>query len=206
MKLKTNCRTGWSRQVGLLAALAMMLGIGVSAAQADVISGNFTPGAPLQQGSDVNNGGWKAVGWTMPAEGYLLDDITMTFTIANGGAAEVSIWSGAAAPVTLLTVLDSPPQINGTGDYTFTPASSLTMLAGETYWARATEIAGGNVQWMRENPQLLPTGLATHAGYIFNGNSSGARNRFEANGTLVPEPGTLSLLALGGLALLRRRR
>ncbi len=211
MKLKSNCRTGWRRLAGMVVGLAVILGIGVSAAEADTISGNLT-GAPFSWGSGFDNAtNWKAVGWTMPADDYFLDDVTLALEFTGGGGevAEVSIWSGVSGPETLLTVLDSPLQ-GGLGDFTFTPASSLTMLAGETYWARVTNIAavpGSDFfVWLDKSPQILPTGLATHVGYLFNGSPSGVSNLFEATGTLVPEPGSLALLAFGAAALVKRRR
>lgn len=150
---------------------------------------------------------FKAYGWTMPASPYFLDDVTLRLAAYNTDEARVSIWSGATVPETELIELDSPV---GTGaeyhNVTFTPLSSFTLLADTTYWVyvEARDGGGDGFLWGDTTPSTPPSGVGTDVGFVFNGNPSSFLNVVEINGTLVPEPGALALLAVGGL-LLRRR-
>lgn len=58
------------------------------------------------------------------------------------------------------------------------------------------------------NFSLLDTfnGLTTAAGYTFNNSVTADAEVFRISFEIVPEPGTLGLVAIGGLAALRRRR
>jgi hypothetical protein len=58
------------------------------------------------------------------------------------------------------------------------------MLAGETYWVYVQSIPQpvASFLWEGTNPSTVPTGIATSAGFIFNGNASTTRNRFEVRG------------------------
>ena len=63
--------------------------------------------------------------------------------------------------------------------------------------------------WKGSSPAQNPTGIATHIGATFGAyppsNPSSIIVTYEINGRVVPVPGSLALLGLGGLALRRRR-
>lgn len=176
-------------------------------ASADIIIGNFSaaPGTGTAFGTGSTTQ-FKAGGWTMPAgQDYFLDSVTLTIDFQTGvGEGVVAIWSGAGQPQTQIATLTSPPQI-GSGDFTFTPAAPLVMQAGETYWVHVSAPpTSPSFQWRGTSPSTAPSGLAANAGYIFNGNPSTFFNRYQVEGTVVPEPAALLLLTVGALFLRRR--
>jgi len=175
-------------------------------ASADVIISNLAgPDVSSTLFGPTSTTVFKAAGWTMPAASdYFLDDVVLNLTFASTGSAQVEIWSGAGTPTTPQIVLDSGPQ-SGSGLFTFTPAAPFVMQAGETYWAYVTALPGSDsFNWI--STSTAPSGLASNAGYIFNGNPSTFMNKYEVNGTVVPEPASLVLVGLMGLSLLRRAR
>jgi hypothetical protein len=147
---------------------------------------------------------FKAAGWTMPSgDDYFLDDVTLNLDFVSTGTAQVEIWSGVGVPSNPELILNSPPQ-NGAGNFTFTPPVPFVMEAEGTYWAYVTALPGSDeFRWI--STSMAPTGLASSAGYIFNGNPSTYMNKYEVNGTVVPEPASLALFGLLGLAATRRR-
>jgi hypothetical protein len=161
----------------------------------DQSSTAFGPGTTTQ---------FKAAGFTLPlGDDYFLDSVTLQLSFATTGSAQVDIWSGGGAPSLPLITLDSPPQM-GAGNFTFTPTAPFILSAGETYWAYVTAQPGSdNFNWIASS--MAPVGIATSAGYNFNGNPSTFMNKYEVNGTVVPEPMTVTLLGLLGLAAIRRR-
>jgi len=163
--------------LGLLAAAAT--------ASADTLVSNFS--APQGVGTIFGTTSttiYKAAGFTMPAQDYELDRVTLTMDFGGGGTAIVSIWTGAGVPQTQVAVLNSPPQI-GAGDFAFTPSGTLTLQANETYWVYVESIPNptGNFLWQGTSPSTVPSGVATFVDYIFNGASSTTRNRIDVEGT-----------------------
>ncbi len=197
----------WHRAV---LAAAPAIGVLTSGACADVIIGNFSAAV----GTGTAFGGtattlYKAFGFTMPASGYFLDNVTLSMNFSGLGTPRVSIWSGATLPTTELIVLNNPPVLSGQGNFAFTPPSAFTLAAGGTYWVHmvAVPVSGGpSFLWDGTTPSTQPTGLATAVGYVFNGAACTFRNRLEVNGTLVPAPGVFAAAGLAALFAMRRRR
>jgi hypothetical protein len=179
-----------SRSSTIVRVAGVALSALVGSAGADIITGNLAMPGTNTSGTFIgltSSTIFKAVGWTMPGESYTLDYATLAMDFAGGGEAIVSIWSGTPSlPTTERIVLVGPPQF-GAGDFQFTPPAPFVMEAGETYWLYVVSVPNptGSFYWAGTSPTAAPTGLATHVGYIFNGNVSVARNRFEVGGTLA---------------------
>ncbi|MCK6484069.1 MAG: PEP-CTERM sorting domain-containing protein [Phycisphaerae bacterium] len=117
---------------------------------------------------------------------------------------------------TLRSTLTGGVGVSGPEDFGSVPAPGSYMLCvtgfnrdpvspGGTIWAPGS--VGGSFAWESEpiGPYAGPGAPGPHIGWT---GSTGTGTYFiELGGVATkPEPGTLSLLALGGLALLRRRR
>lgn len=189
------------------APLCILAAVAVASASTN-INGNIagtSPGTGTAFGSGSTTI-YKAAGFTMPSGlGYTLDNAVLTLTADAQAMPMVSIWSGASAPTTQLVTLVNSDGYNGQNDYTFTPTAPFTLQPDTTYWLyMQADPTSAAYTWDATTPSTIPTGVATHVGYLFNGSPSTFRNRFQINGTIVPEPTSLALL--GGLALLALRR
>lgn len=185
------------------------------AVSADVIISNLD-GNDGSQSADLDALRVKGMGFTMPAG----DDWTMDFATirlrANGAGIEpiVQIWSdvGGAPDAVIDTLVNPSFADSGIVNYEFEPSGSVTLEAGATYWliVYGTGV-GSTFDWMASSPAQTPTGVATHAGALFDtdgpppGNNSSILNSYSINATLVPAPSSLALLGLGVLAARRRR-
>ncbi|MEN6505937.1 MAG: PEP-CTERM sorting domain-containing protein [Planctomycetaceae bacterium] len=163
------------------------------------IYGPFTE-AQAQLGGDFETDTVRVIGWTEGATGHLIADFNL------GGTCTVD-------SVTLHYVTYSPY-------WGYAPDSVTVSFSsdGLTYSGEQT-LAGGwaaNDQWWGgdNSGTVTLTGSPT-ANYVRvdiaiqsepNGNSSLFLNEIQLDGTPIPEPVTMSLLALGGLAALIRRR
>ena len=200
---------GTKRASGIAVAAAAAVGTFTVTAGADIVIGNLD--AP-SGGSTIFGAGsisqYKAFGFTMGDDAYYLDDVVLAMTFDPGASPIISIWSGAAGPETELIVLDNPPDLVGTDDFSFTPSVQFTLEANETYWlhVRSKPLDAPSFLWSSSTPSTEPTGIAQSLGYIYNDNPSTFRNRLQINGSLVPAPGALACLGLGLLTTARRRR
>ena len=171
--------------VGMLAVAAL-----AGAASADVVISNLNIASA--SGTVFGNCAttvYKAGGFTMPTSGpnYELDLVQLYVNFDTSPPAEdlaVSVWSGAGAPSTLLTTTTMSGTSTGLGAFDFVPDSPVTLEAGQTYWVYVEPtIQSGCTRWEGDSGGAQPTGIATSAGYIFNGNSSAFANRYEVQGS-----------------------
>ncbi len=158
-------------------------------------------------------------GSTLPEAG------DMTFAIYN------STTSGSIKPSTLAVTLTDPALVTSTTQsYTLTPESTFTLEANTTYWLVAfSDTTASNFGWAFDNPDsvtttngvTVPAGSGSNppAGWFFAQNpasndvnapntwtgTSSISNDAVIQGTVVPEPGALALLAAGGMMLLSCR-
>lgn len=161
----------------------------------DALGTLFGPNATTQ---------FKAAGFTM-TNSLFLDSVTLAIEAPDlGSTADVEIWTGASSPTSFLAQLTGPAFNSGSGDYTFTPTSQLTLTQGQTYWVYLDNTSpNGEFTW--DGSTDAPSGPnASFVGYNFNGNPSSFMNRFEVNGSAIPAPPAAALLA--GLIGIRRRR
>lgn len=166
---------------------AAVLTVAGSLASADPVISNIT--APDGGGTNI---GVKDAGFRMPSgASFELDGVTIRTslsTLSNDTRVPVfSIWSGATAPAVRLAELRLPPTVQ-TGWTTLTPSRRVNLLAGETYWIRGEfEVGpgtGGGFFLWEGTADVVPTGVATHVGYLFNGAPSSVENAYRLEGTL----------------------
>lgn len=199
-----------------VAPAAILVAMLAGQASADLLISNL-PGNDGSQSAGLQNGRIKAMGFTMPAgQDYFLDSADVRLEI--GGLAVdplVRIFNDVGgAPTSELVELQDPALGVGIDTYSFTPSSPFVLEAGQTYWLVVYNTGGDNLNWKASSPSETPTGLASHAGSLFSTSagpnpptgSSSILTSYAIQGTAVPAPAALSVLALGGLACARRRR
>jgi probable HAF family extracellular repeat protein len=89
--------------------------------------------------------------------------------------------------------------------YTGTPGSDGTMVNLDA-WLDATHPDEGAAWTLRDARGITDAGLITGMGFYNDGVTVGFRAFVLDASALIPEPSSLSLLAVGAPALLRRRR
>ena len=155
--------------------------------RADVLISNYGssvgPGTLLGTGTSTV---YKALGFVAATKSYTLDSVKLTMNFGAGGTGQVSIWQGAGAPQQHVANLNGPPQ-TGSGDFVFTPAGTLVLIQGTTYWVYVASVPNptGGFSWDGTSPQTVPAGAATFVGSIFNGSASPYYNRIDVRGTPV---------------------
>ncbi len=157
------------------------------------------------------------------ADGYVLDSIQLAMSDAIGSPNGFTVMLYAPAIGSFLpghslgTLNGSLSPVAG-GVYTYTPASNLTLTPRTPYsivLTAGTAVANGAYGWSYggTNSYNPSDGWSTIGGVWSSSNglthwigTGGSFPRFALNATPVPEPGALSLLALGGLLLVWRDR
>jgi hypothetical protein len=175
----------------------------------------------------------KAMGFTMGATPFQLDSVSLRLcfedegadhcegafgNITDDGIPAVRLFSDVAgAPGAELFTFTNPVFAVGVGDYTFLPPASFTLLGGVSYWLVVHSANGEVFSWEANDPATTPTGaFATHWGALARIDSaptppgsedlSDLLNIYTLNGTAVPEPGVLSMVAVGILLMGMLRR
>lgn len=158
-----------------------------SSARSDVVISNFSAG--VGTGTAFGAGAttmFKAFGFTMGSTAYVLDDVVLSMNFNNANPVPVvSIWSDSNGPSAPLFTLTNPAMMAGQAEFTFTAGSTFRLEANTTYWLHVASNPTNGVAflWDGTAPSTDPSGVATSAGYNFNGASSAFRNRLEVNGT-----------------------
>jgi len=154
-------------------------------------------------------GEFAAVGFTMGSQDFDLASATM-FLVPLGGTVDV-VLSSTPFPFTPLVSLTGPlsttPSVVA-GEYTFTPTSAFTLLAGTTYYLVYSPI-GAQVTWLGDIGDTATGPFATDAGFFFGGTSFPGftfEYQIEGDAVAVPEPSLLALVGIGAVSALRKRR
>jgi hypothetical protein len=183
----------------------------------------------------VRSDSWQAAAFNTGSNigGYTLDSIQLALTPAVGhpNSFKVLLYSSIPSserensPGSKLGILDGPFNPVAGGVFTYTPASSLILSPNTAYFIVLTTgipVASGTYEWSYAsagpnsfynpidgwNAPPVDIGIDNYQssnGSTWNLSSSGF-HQFAISATPVPEPGVLSLLGLGGAALLWRRQ
>jgi hypothetical protein len=171
----------------------------------------------LVAGSDS----WLAAGFQTGTNngGYVLNSIqlAMNGVLGNPSGFTVMLYAdgvivGGVIPGSSLGTLNGSLDPVASGTYTFTPAANLTLSRFTPYFivlTAGTAISDGAYNWSLAgaNSYNPSGGWGTLAAYWTSSNGSSwprptpGYPQFAINATAVPEPGVLSLLALGGFLL-----
>jgi len=202
---------GW---LWVLPAIAAIAGGSV---RGDVILGNGVDPPYMYDGTVFNDQRTlKGVGLEMsPGPTYSFERFSVVLENISGqpeATGHIYAHDGSIRPGAELLRLNTVTVNQGEGVYDFIPSSPFALVGGQKYWFVVSDgPATGWFRWDRTDPAPAPSGGAgVFLGYTFSedgGASWTSSNVFcalEIHG--IPEPATLSLLAIGGLALVRRRR
>jgi hypothetical protein len=210
------------RLASVLTLVLLTLAVAPARAQSTILFSNL-PGNNTS--STVRTSNFAAMGITMGDTAFTLDAVTLALQIKSD-AFYLNLYSdNGGNPGSLLTALSptmsfEPTPIGTYTNYTFTPDSSFTLLAGETYWFVAS--GGGTSTTTAPAWEITRTTPTIASGITFAGlrstsnggatwSSPNAQVTLQIEGTIapVPEPSTIALSVAGGFALLagyRRHR
>jgi hypothetical protein len=211
--------------------LIILFAFGLLARQSVQAQGSITYLSNLAQPSvsslAVGSDSWLAADFLTGsnADGYLLDSIQLAMADAAGNPSGFMVGIYARDPhnSTDITPGDSLGILSGSlnpttaGIYTYATASSLILSPSTGYFivlTANTAAANGTYELSAAGASSYsPSGGwvgGNHLRISNNGSSwnslSGTYPQFAINATPIPEPGVLSLLGLGGAALLWRRQ
>lgn len=186
----------------------------------------------LISGAPVSPTGFRAQSFTVANDqNYELTDIQVLFS-SNATNVFLNVYADGAshpgAPLEQLTFTSSLPTTATAANLSTIAAdlltfssTGLTLTAGTTYWVVAgLTTAGSSPQWYGTNG-LTETGLpgwsiantnqfSTNAGASWSNNVGTPMylgiNAVDSNAAAVPEPGTLALMGIASLGVLRRRK
>jgi hypothetical protein len=146
-------------------------GAGLSPAGAAVIITNYPP--PNDNVStNIDDGLAVAAGFTLPGgAAYSLTSATVRISADDTVTAFSAqlFGDGGAGPVAPALVTFTAPIIAaGPADYVLTPNAPFVLQPATTYWLVVRgEVPSGtfDLAWRASNPGVVPTGIATSAGY-----------------------------------------
>jgi hypothetical protein len=203
-----------------------LLALQIAQAQGTVYVSNLSQASTSSVA--VGSNSWQAVLFEAGTNsgGYVLNSVQLEMTGASNNPSGFTVMvysavftSGVFPGNSLGILTGSLNPITG-GIYTYTPVSGLTLSPGTTYFVvltAATAIANGAYTWSSTSTGIYssynPIGGwigGSPAIYSSNGSSwtpiSGAYPQFAVSATAIPEPGVLSLFALGGVGFRWHRR
>ena len=126
------------------------------------------------------------------------------FEVADSYAASI-----IAPTTTLLTTTFDAPYVGGTDSTLIIDLDSTLTLAADTsyaVWFDTSGTYGNRWEWFRSSSNSPGGGDEYAGGAFYDGGDIKTGGARDASLTLVPEPATMSLLAIGGIALLKRKR
>ena len=197
-------------------SLAVLVAVAMSSpASAAVLTSTLNVGGS-SPGINGNYGNWFGISFTTDGNPWTLDNLVLR--LENRGASTsffAAIHSASGLnPGTLLEALsgsNNPP----TGNSTYT-STGLALAANTTYFV-VTGLSdsgdGGSIRAIQtsldteDGPGTIgdDTRLSQNQGASW-ASWSGESSRFEVNATQIPEPATLSLVAMGVLGLIARKK
>lgn len=134
----------------------------------------------------------------------------------NGGGDRQRPGFGTSSGTTVLPAPSTPGSFWWGADtnpttFAVTPDASFDLTIGNGGWDVTTTKQGGASTYSTASPlALFNGGTATDLvsiSIVSNGANAGNYwDNFQVDGTVVPEPGSLALLGLGGLMMVKRRR
>ncbi len=197
------------RTIALSAALTMVFGAAPSRAGTIIsnLPGNDVTLSDLVVPNFLRS---KAVGFTMPSGvSYSLDSVVMRLFSTDPSNQIGVVLEGSSGGLPTGVVLDTfavPTLTDYVQPVTLTPISPYLLEPSTTYFIVAYGISGsGDVAWLGNSPPIIPTGVATFAGYYADNSgaaslaptgSATVLNSFAVNASAVPEPASLTMGAI----------
>lgn len=186
--------------------------------QAAVVIGNMP--ANDEASTSINSSTFqKAMVFTMGNQAFTVDNVVLRLSSYNT-ATDVArlgffldVGGGSNTGSQEGSFLQAPVSASDdAGDFTFTPAGSLTLAANTRYWL-LLDASAGDFLWRASNPAVSPVGSGAAFDFGRFSTTNGATytnstflNSFQINGTVVPEPSSALLFGLGTIGLAVRRR
>ena len=206
-------------QIAYLFFVAAVLAFGglAGTAKGELILGNGLDPPYRQNGTVFNDQQTlKGMGLQMKSDAYTFDRFSVVLEYMSGqpqATGHIYADDGLSRPGVELMTLNAVQPLSGEQAYDFVPPSPFTLAANTKYWFVVSDgPTVGWFRWDRRDPTVNPTGVpADFVSYQLS-EDGGAHWAYssilcatEVHGTYIPEPATLALVALGGLALVRRR-